>query len=235
MFLTNYFGVIPARGGSKGIPKKNIVDIAGLPLIGYTIDAAKKSKLSDNFIVSTDCEEIRNYSLSLDGKVPFLRPSDLAHDTSSMIDVLIHSLKWFKKNYNHYPENIVLLQPTSPFRNGYDIDLCIDHYEKLNAVSLVSVVEPHQHPMDMCYIKDGKFKRVNVFEDEVVNKGRQFYSKFWFIDGGIYIRNVNELLETREMFCESTKLVELDKDHGIDIDDEFTLKIARLLAQNNKK
>jgi len=228
-----YFAVIPARGGSKGIPDKNLVDIGGVPLIEYTINAAKNSKLINKFIVSTNSLQIKEISIDLGCDVPFIRPEKLSEDNSPTIDVLIHSLNWFREVYSIYPKNIILLQPTSPFRTMKDIDDSIEYYELKKSISLASVVSPHQHPLDMAYIENNKFKRLRVNNDDKLDKGRQFFPKVWFIDGGIYIRNVEELIRTKELFCEETCLFEIKQEHGIDIDDNYTLNLAKALVTFN--
>ena len=115
-------GIIPARGGSKGIPGKNIKMIAGKPLIEWTIEAAKKSKLLTRVIVSTDDEKIAEVAKQYGAEVPFLRPKDIAQDLSTDVEFLIHALDWLKANQGYEPEIIVRLPPTSPLRTAAHID-----------------------------------------------------------------------------------------------------------------
>ena len=135
-------GIIPARGGSKGIPKKNIVSLGGRPLISYTIRAAKESKLLDACIVSTDDPTIASVARSYGADVPFLRPRRFAKDHSPDIEFLMHALWWVKKYRGWNPEIIVILQPTSPSRTGKDIDAVIRAMQKSGCDSIRTVVDP---------------------------------------------------------------------------------------------
>ena len=150
-------GIIPARGGSKGIYRKNLVKIANLHLIGFTILAAKKSKSLNKVIVSTDDEEIMQISKNYGAETPFIRPKNISGDKTRMIEVLKHALLFLNKS-NVKTEAIVLLQPTSPFRNENHIEESVDLFFRTKASSVVSVVEvPHQYnPHSVLQInKDG--------------------------------------------------------------------------------
>lgn len=136
--------IIPARGGSKGIPHKNVVSLAGRPLIGYTIEAALRSLSVDRVLVSTDDPEIADVARTLGAEVPFLRPEDLAGDASPMLGVLRHALFWLEAQ-GEAVEAIVLLQPTSPLRTSCHIDEAVALFRSTSASSVVSVVAvPHQ-------------------------------------------------------------------------------------------
>lgn len=129
--------IIPARGGSKGLPGKNIKEIAGLPLIAWTIKNAKASDIIDNVIVSTDCEEIARVSLGFGASVPFLRPSELALDSSPSVDAITYTIKELSKQGESY-DVVALLEPTSPLRKKEDLNnalsLFIDDYKNYNSV-----------------------------------------------------------------------------------------------------
>ena len=118
----NILGIIPARGGSKGIPKKNLRKVCGIPLIEHTIKTAKKSKKINRLIVSTDSQEIIRFVKKLDVEVPFRRPTKYASDNSSTFDVINHALEFLKKTENYSPDIVIILQPTSPLRNALTID-----------------------------------------------------------------------------------------------------------------
>ena len=141
----NIVAIIPARGGSKGIPKKNIVSLGGKPLIAHTIRAAQKSKLLDACIVSTDDPRIASVARSHGADVPFLRPKRLARDQSPDIEFLMHALSWVKKYRGWNPEIVVILQPTSPSRTGKDIDTVIRVMKKNRCDSIRTVVDPSPH------------------------------------------------------------------------------------------
>ena len=137
-------GLIPARGGSKGIINKNIVKLNDQPLIAYTICAAKQSSFLNDIIVSTDSQQIADIALEFGAKIPFLRPSKLATDSSGAVGVVEHCIDFFKAN-QHVFDYIVYLQPTSPLRSADDIDQAINVILQSDADSLVSVIDvPHQ-------------------------------------------------------------------------------------------
>jgi CMP-N,N'-diacetyllegionaminic acid synthase len=154
--MTEILGVIPARGGSKGIPRKNLVLLKGIPLIAHTIAAARGSKALSRLIVSTDDEEIANYALRMGVGVPFMRPPELANDDSPIFPVLQHLLCELKKT-NYVPDALVLLQPTSPFRKSEQIDAAVSLFLESNCDTVVSVTEvPHQfHPVSVMTVEEG--------------------------------------------------------------------------------
>ena len=135
----NVLAIIPARGGSVGIPRKNIQKLNGHPLISYTIQHAKKSKIINKIVVSTDDEKISKISKSLNVEVPFKRPKKLSSNNSSVIDVVVHTLSFLEKNQSYIPDIIVLLQPTSPFRKTSTIDSMIELLINSKSDSVISV------------------------------------------------------------------------------------------------
>jgi len=138
-------GLIPARGGSKGIPRKNVRRLSGKPLIHYTCEAARGSRLLSRTIVSTDCPEIAAVAAEADVEVPFLRPPELAADTTPMIDVIRHAIRWMKTSTGGRPDVIVLLQPTAPLRRSRHIDEAVQLLLDGNFDSVVSVAPVPQH------------------------------------------------------------------------------------------
>ena len=133
---------IPARGGSKGIPRKNLKKICGKPLINWSVEAALNARLVDRVVVSTDDQEIADTALKAGAEVPFLRPVELASDTSSTEDAMLHALAFEESEDRHY-DAMLLLQPTSPLRRPDTIDAAITHFISSNCNSLVSVCEDH--------------------------------------------------------------------------------------------
>lgn len=140
--------VIPARGGSKGLPRKNITQLCGKPLIGWTIEKAKKSKYIDVLLVTTDCQEIAEVAKEFSAYVPFLRPKELASDEASTYDTVMHALVYLEKNEAKLFDIVVLLEPTSPLRDDDDIDLMLEKFVALQDSfdSIVSVGEVNEHP-----------------------------------------------------------------------------------------
>lgn len=138
-FIVKNLAIIPARGGSKGIPGKNIKPIAGKPLIAWTIEQALESDLIDRVIVSTDCQEIAKVSRQYGAEVPFMRPAQLANDNAATEPSLIHALEWLQTHEGYIPDNVVLLQCTSPVRARMAIDNALTHFLNNKADSLLSV------------------------------------------------------------------------------------------------
>lgn len=235
--MYKYFGIVPARAGSKGIPKKNLQLIGDKPMLRYTLEAVVKSIEIDCCILSSDDSEAISLATKMGVSAPFVRPPELAGDQSSTIDVIEHALNWYKKEYSSLPENIVVLQPTSPFRTAIDIDNAIKEYQNCNSQSLISVCDVSQHPSDCITVKkDGSLERITLPRDDA-KEGRQGYEKVYFIDGGIYISTVDRFLEKRTMFDNQSAIYVIPKSHGIDIDDPFDLGLARAMIYyaNNVK
>ena len=230
-----YLAIIPARKGSKGIINKNMQIIGDKPMIQFTMEAAFKSKRLSNIILSTDDQNIINLGEKIGILAPFKRPEDLSNDNSDVSDVIIHALDWYKATYHMLPENIILLQPTSPFRDSKDIDQAIILFETSPKKTLVSATEISQHPGD-CLIKDlnGKFKKLEVTLNSSNSSGRQAYSETIFIDGGIYIANTSMFLSTNQIIGIDPEIMMIHQSHAIDIDTIFDLKIARAIYDSKE-
>jgi CMP-N,N'-diacetyllegionaminic acid synthase len=205
-------GIIPARGGSKGIPGKNIKPLGGKPVIKYTIESAQESKLLTEIFVSTDDPEIAEVAENSGIKVPFLRPSKFALDNSPSIDVIIHALNELDKLGKQY-DAVCLLQPTSPFREFGFIDKCIEKFEKSSADSLISVLQvPHQFNPHWIF-EENEFGSLSIStgENQIIPR-RQELPKAYYRDGSVYltkveiIRNERKLLYGNIQFVESNEL-----------------------------
>lgn len=182
-----FIAIIPARGGSKGIPRKNIIDIAGKPLIAYTIETALESKCLDRIVVSTDDLEIAEISKLWGADVPFIRPSHLATDDAKTIDVLIHTLETLKEKFDY----VVLLQPTQPMRTSKQIDEAIQQIVDNKQSSLVSVEEVVDHPiLYRTLTKDGVLIPL-LNQNSTVR--RQDFETFYKVNGLIYINLISKL------------------------------------------
>ncbi len=181
-------GVITARGGSKGIPGKNIKELAGKPLIAYAIEAAHASGVFDRVIVSTDDEKIAEVAKAYGCEVPFMRPVELATDTTSHISVLQHAVNLLREN-NYFPDAVMILQPTAPFRTAEHIKESVALMEKSNADSVVSVSEVpgHYHPQWQFKIDKGNHMVIFTGEpfSQIVRR-RQDLSKTYTRNGAIY-------------------------------------------------
>jgi len=180
-------GIIPARGGSKGVPGKNIRPLAGQPLIAYTIHAAIASGI-DEIIVSTDDQVIASVAQLYGARVPFMRPAELSSDTAKSIDVAIHGLNTLEQIHNCQFDAVILLQPTAPFRSVEDIRKSISILEKNpDADSVISVVDVQaHHPARMKYLENGELIDT-PFCEEYENQNRQELRPMYIRNGAIYL------------------------------------------------
>ncbi len=214
--------IIPARGGSKGIPKKNIKAVSGKPMINYTIEAAKECEYIDKVIVSTDDEEIAEVSMKAGAIVPFLRPDELASDEAKTIDVVMHAVEFYERKAERY-DIIVLLQPTSPLRNSEDIQKALEYYIRKGEKSLVSVSEVTENPILMRQFGENNELTKLVDEDSTVR--RQDMEKYYKVNGAIYINSMKELNENTS-FNDNVMGYVLPQDHSIDIDHPEDIVVA---------
>ena len=224
-----FLAIIPARGGSKRLPRKNILDLCGKPLIAYTIEAALKSKYIDKVIVSSDDDEILNISLNF-GAETIKRPVELASDTATTFDAIKHAIDNFEKY-----EYIVLLQPTSPLRDAKHIDEAIQLLEKKKADAIVSVCEMEHSPLwSNTLPKDGNMN--NFLKDEILNKRSQDLEKYYRLNGAIYICKTEKLLENKGFFLKDNIFAyKMDREHSVDIDEKIDFSIAQILMSENLK
>ena len=222
--------VIPARGGSKGVPRKNIKVLGDKPLIQYTIDAAK-GVFDDEFIcVSTDDFEIKSVVEQLGLKVPFLRPNELASDTAGTYEVLLHAISYYEAK-GYFPDTLILLQPTSPFRTSAHIKEALKLYHE-SIEMVVSVKETKANPYYILFEEDrnGYLKKTK----EANFTRRQDCPKVWEYNGAIYIINVKALKEkTISQFTKVCKF-EMDETSSHDIDTLLDWKIAEIIINDKE-
>lgn len=210
-----FLAVIPARGGSKGIPKKNIIQVNGKPLIYYTIHEALKSKYLDSVIISTDSVEIAETARACGGEVPFLRPANLATDTAKTIDVLVHAIEELKKVDRIY-DYLVLLQPTQPLRKAFHIDEAIERIIKHNETSLVSVSEVRDHPILIRSIDEkGMLKSLLPISSSV---RRQDFTDYFKVNGAIYINKIDSFFDSNLSLNDNEFPYIMDSKYDLDID-----------------
>ena len=223
-----FLAIIPARAGSKGILSKNVQLIGDKPMIQFTIEASIESVGACTTLVSSDDEKVHNILKKLGLKIPFVRPKALATDTAATADVIQHALDWYKTKHKALPENIILLQPTSPFRTAEDILNAMNFFLKSKKNTLVSVCDPMQHPGDFLIENmDKKYTRLEIGMNKDDCTGRQSYPNMLFIDGGIYISKTIDFLKTQQMIGDDPEIFKLQQSHAIDIDTPFDLEIAR--------
>ncbi|MFH1662278.1 MAG: NAD(P)-dependent oxidoreductase [Candidatus Falkowbacteria bacterium] len=227
-------GIITARGGSKGIPKKNIKNLAGKPLIAYTIEAAKKSALLTRCIVSTDSEEIADIAREYGADIPFIRPDDLAQDNSTSIDVVKHALNFLKNYKGEEYDYLMILQPTSPLRSAKDIDECVKKIVDTNADSVMSMFE----------LVDFSLKKLKKIENDIImpieeegkeSSQRQDLTKLYKRNCAIYLTKT-DLIMQGDLFGKDSRAYVMPEKRSIDINKPIDFEIAEFFINkiNNK-
>lgn len=223
-------GLITARGGSKGVPRKNVAMVGGHPLIAWTIKAALGSRHVTRLLVSTDDEEIAETARAYGAEVPFLRPPELAQDASTSFDVAAHALRWLAENGGPEPEYLLLLQPTSPLRASADIDAAIELARARQADALLSVCEASPHP----YLAR-RVDQNGVIADfiEVAHKPsrRQEYPEAYVLNAAIYLNRPASLLATRSFQPPGAIAYLMPPERSLDIDTPWEMRIADLLLR----
>lgn len=216
--------IIPARGGSKGIPNKNIIDLCGKPLIAHSILAAQQSQYIDTILVSTDSEHIQSVALEYGACAPFLRPAELSSDTAKTIDCMLHTIDYMKNHGETY-DCVVLLQPTQPIRKEHDIDNAIAQLLDSPFNSLVSVCPVEEHPILMRTItKEGTLQSLLNTSSTV---RRQDFPDVYKVNGSIYVNRINEHFNTSTSLNDNELPYIMDRSYSIDIDSFDDLEKAR--------
>lgn len=224
-------GIIPARGGSKGIPKKNIALLAGRLLIEYTFDAAKGSKLIDRLILTTDDEEIAEVGRKNGIEIPFIRPKELAADDTPTLPVIKHAVNFMENEFKYMPDMIVILQPTAPLRKARHIDEALNLLINSDADSIVSVVEvPHQYnPYFIMEITDGK---LSFYRKEGLNfTRRQDLPKVYARNGAIYALRKRTFSQNKSLYGNFCLPYIMKFEESINIDSIYDLKIAEMFIR----
>lgn len=220
-----FLAIIPARGGSKRLPRKNLLDLHGKPLIAYSIEAGLNSRYVDKVIVTSDDDEILEISKKYGADV-ILRPDDLASDTATTFDTLKHTIDNCEK-YDY----IVLLQPTSPLRNEKHIDEAIKLLESKNANAVVSVCEmSHSALWSNSLPENGSMN--NFLKDEILNKRSQDLEKYYRLNGAIYICKTKKLLQEKSFFIKDNIFAyKMSRESSVDIDIALDFKLAKLIQE----
>lgn len=223
--------IIPARGGSKSIPHKNIVDINGRPLIVWTIKASLKSKHINTTIVSSDDMEILGISKKAGARI-IVRPKKYSRDDSTIVPVIKDCIKQLF-NLGEEFDIVVLLQPTSPLRNHKDIDEAFDIFFKSNAKSLISVYEPEKSPYKSFKIdKNGYLEGLINSKTPFMN--RQDLPKTFYPNGAIYIINIKDFIENNSLFCSKTIPYLMSEERSVDVDSMDDVKKIKKIMKLKK-
>jgi N-acylneuraminate cytidylyltransferase len=233
--------IIPARGGSKSIPRKNIKLLAGKPLIGWKVEAAKKSKLITRIIISTDDQEIADVAKSFGAEIPFLRPKEIAQDLSTDVEFIDHALTFLKEKEGYVPDIVLRLPPTSPLCNEDHID---EGIEKLlstpGADSVRPITEAPKHPYKMWRISDDKSKLVPFLSKEVTgfdepqNMPRQLFPKVYVHTGGMDVLWRKTIEEQRSTSGKHVAYFHMKPEDSVNIDYPIDFEIAEILMRKKQ-
>ena len=223
-------GLIPARGGSKGLPGKNLRELGGKPLIAWSIEASRQSRFVDATLVSTDCPQIAESARRYGAEAPFLRPAELATDTARSFDAILHALAW-RQSQGHADDLVVVLQPTSPLRTGADIDRAVELFFARRAEAVVSVCEVEHHPWWTNTLpEDGNMG--DFLRPEALNRNRQELPPHYRLNGALYLAAIPFLQEAGSFYGPRTYAYLMPRERSVDIDSGLDLQSAELLLKN---
>lgn len=228
----NILGIITARGGSKGVPNKNLELVAGKPLIAWTVATAIASRRLTRTIVSTDSQQIASAAQKHGGCVPFLRPPELAQDRTPHAPVIQHAINWVRTYDKFAPDYIVILQPTSPFRLPEDIDNAVEIAVTKKANSVISLCHSHRPPWWAKTIsEDG---RVFSLLPQTQQPGlRQEMPPAFMPNGAVYVVDVPYFMQTGVIVGDNSYAYLMPENRSLDIDTEWDLQLARLIMESN--
>ena len=228
-----FLAIIPARGGSKRLPRKNVLDLAGKPLISWTIEATLGCSFIDEVMVSTDDLEIAEVAKKYGANAPFLRPAKLASDTSTSFDAIKHAIDYYRSELGKEFDFVIMLQPTSPLRNTQNISEAIELCLQKEADAVISVCEVDHSPL-WTNTLPVDHRMAGFIREDVKNKRSQDLPKNYRLNGAIYICNVARLLEERSFFISANIFAYImSKETSVDIDDLFDFKLARCIFSDN--
>jgi CMP-N,N'-diacetyllegionaminic acid synthase len=222
--------LVPARGGSRGLPRKNVREFAGKPLIAWTIEAALAARRVERTVVTTDDPEIAAIAGRFGAEVPFLRPPELAADDTSDLPVYHHALGWLAEHDGYRPDAVAWLRPTAPLRTPQDIDAAIEVLERSEADSVRSVCAAEYHPYWMKRLEGNRLVPLMDGADEATYPRRQLLPEVYRLNGAVDAVRCAAVTEDGPLFGGTTAAYLMPRERSIDIDDELDLAMAELLA-----
>lgn len=223
-------GVIPARGGSKGVKDKNIRPLLGKPLIAYSIECGLSCPSIDRLIVSTESERIAGISKNCGVEIPFMRPSELARDDTPMMPVLEHALNECESIYKSHIEGIVLLDATSPMRTVNDVENCIRIFKNGDYDAVISAVPARRNPYFNMVVPENDRIRLVVEPEKQITR-RQDCPPVYELNNSIWIFSRKAILEERKRIPEKSTIYLMDESRSVDVDSELDFKILELLMK----
>jgi CMP-N-acetylneuraminic acid synthetase len=224
------YALVTARGGSKGVPRKNLLPLAGKPMLLWSIEAARTSPAVNRVLLSTEDEEIARIGRDGGAEVPFLRPRELAGDTSPHIDVVLHALHWLEENESALPEHLLLLQPTSPLRAARDLDAAVALARQLPPPpAVISVCEAPLHPYwAQTVLHDGTLQPLYPEHEDT---RRQDLPPLYCLNGAIYLTRVAVLLRERTLTPRGARAYVMPPERSIDVDTPWDFRLADLIMR----
>jgi len=228
----NILATICARGGSKGVPNKNIRNLAGKPLIAYTISVLKKWGQASNIITSTDSPEIARVANQYGAETPFLRPKEMATDTAPKMPVIQHALKFCEEHYNTKYDAVIDLDPTAPIRTVNDLDQALEKFIKTKAQVLYSVTVAKKNPyFNMVELdENGNAHLSKILKSEYFR--RQDAPVVYSINGSIYVFDRDFLIDAKSLHCEKEKIYIMDDIASVDVDREIDFQFIEFLLES---
>lgn len=226
--------IIPARANSKRLPNKNKKILGTKPLIAWTIEAANNSSFIDEVIVSTDSNDIIDIAKEFGAKVPFKRPSELALDNTKSIDVVSHAIEFYKKEKDMFFDYVILLQPTSPFRNNIHIDDSIELLFSKNADCVISVCKAEHSPVwSNTLLSNASLE--GFLDEKYINSRSQDFDDYYRLNGAIYICDTKRLEEENTFFIKNNIYAyKMSNEDSVDIDTKLDFLMAKVVLENNK-
>ncbi len=230
--MKNVLAVIPARGGSKGVKRKNLCTVGGVSLVARAINSAKSAKSILRCIVSTDDEEIASAAVEAGGDVPFMRPAELATDTASSVDVLIHAYEFCKRHDNVDYDIVVLLQPTTPFRSGEDIDGTVELLKASPGHKSAVTIAPAEgcNPHYLYRYQSDNAEILPLLINDSVGERRQDLEKYYIRTGAVYAVMSSYLIGQHRVMGENSLAYIVDAERSINIDSQLELIIANQIC-----
>ena len=232
--MTELLTIIPARGGSKGIPKKNIAPLADKPLIAWVIEAARASQNITRLVVDSDSPEIAEVAREWGAETPYLRPAEYARDDTPSITTLQHALRWLEEHEGYIPDYLMCLQAVTPFLTTADIDGAVALALAKKAEAVVSVA-PLKHPPQWLKKVDDDQRLQDYYSGQTFVARRQDVTPAYELNGAIYMARPQLLLEQGTWYAQQTYAYVMKNEVWVDIDTPFDLQLADLVMRHLKK
>ncbi len=228
--MPEVLAIIGARGGSKGLPRKNVILLGGKPLIAWTIDAARGARDITRTVITTDNHEIADTARQCGAEVPFMRPDELAQDSTPGLAAVLHAVRWLDDHEGYRPDVVVNLQPTSPLRTSSDIDAAMALLRERQADAVVSVSPADQHPYWMKTVDSSGWMK-DFIEQREATLVRQKLPAVYALNGAIYLAHREVLLSTGSWYTDRTAAYIMPFERSIDIDTAWDFADAERVLQ----